>query len=124
MTTLTEGKTAGDFLLFEEDDHYSREVVTIAAGADLEPGTVLGKVTATGKFVRSVENALDGTQVAAAVLLTPAKAATADVTDAVVIIRHARVRRGGMIWDATYDTTVKRDSAMAELKTLGILADA
>ena len=55
MPTLTEGKTPGDFLLFEEQDHYSREEVTIAAGADLEPGTVLGMVTATEKYVASDE---------------------------------------------------------------------
>lgn len=124
MTTLSEGRTAGDFLLFEEDNHFSRDVVTIAAGADLEPGTVLGRVTASGKFVAADEAASTGEEVAVAVLLTPAKAATTDVTDAIVIARHARVRRLGLVFGASFDTTVKRDAAVAELKQLGILTDA
>lgn len=122
MTTLSEGKTPGDFMLFEESNFFSRDKVTIASGADLEPGTVLGKVTASGKFVRSVETAVDGSEVAVAVLYSPAKAATADVTDAVAIARHAEVRRGGLTFDATYDSEAKRDAAVAELKAVGILA--
>lgn len=122
MTTLSEGRTPGDFMLFEESSLYSRDEVTIAAGADLEPGTVLGKVTASGKFVKSVETAVDGSETAVAVLYTQANAASADVTDAVVIARHAEVRRGGLIFDATYDSKAKRDAAVAELKTAGILA--
>ncbi|PWE32773.1 head decoration protein [Maritimibacter sp. 55A14] len=124
MTTLTEGNTGGDFLLFEEDGHYSRDEVTIAAGADLVPGTVLGKITASGKYVRSVETAVDGSETAVAVLLTPAAAASADVTDAIAIAREARVRRGGLVWDATYDNATKRDAAVAALKAVGILTDA
>ena len=120
MPTLTEGKAPGDFLLFEEQDHYSREEVTIAAGADLEPGTVLGMVTASGKYVASAEAGSDGSEAAAAVLLTPAAAAEADAT-AVVLKRHARVRRFGLTFDASYDTEAKRDAACAELEALGIL---
>ncbi len=123
MPTLTEPNRSGDFLLFEEDHHYSRDVVTIAASADLEPGTVLGKVTASGKFIRSVETASDGSETAAAVLLSPAKAETADVTDALVIARHARVKRHGLLFDASYDDTTKRDAAVAELASVGILTD-
>ncbi len=44
------------------------------------------------------------------------------MTDAVVIARHAEVRRGGLIFDATYDSEAKRDAAVAELKTAGIIA--
>ena len=89
MPTLTEGKTPGDFLLFEEQDHYSREEVTIAAGADLEPGTVLGMVTATEKYVASNEAGADGSEAAAAVLMTPAAAAEAAVKEAVVALDKA-----------------------------------
>lgn len=123
MTTLSEPARAGDFLLFEEEHHYSRGEVTIAAGADLSPGTVLGKITASGKYTACVETASDGSETAAAVLLTPAKAASADVTDALIIARHARVKRGGLIFDASFDDTAKRDAAVAELKSVGILTD-
>ena len=69
MAKLTEGKTPGDFLLFEEDKFYSRKRVTIAAGADLEPGAVLGAITATGKLQSSVRTATDGSEAPVAVLL-------------------------------------------------------
>ncbi|APZ53739.1 head decoration protein [Salipiger abyssi] len=120
MAILSEGATPGDFLLFEEQDAYSREEVIIAAGADLIPGAVLGMITASKKYVASDEAAADGSEDVAAVLLTPALAAEADVP-AIVLKRHARVRRGGLIFDASYDTETKRDAACAELKALGIL---
>lgn len=120
MAILSEGATPGDFLLFEEQDAYSREEVIIAAGADLEPGAVLGMITASEKYVASDEAAADGSETVAAVLLTPALAAEADVP-AIVLKRHARVRRGGLIFDASYDTETKRDAACGELKALGIL---
>ena len=42
MTTLTEGKHAGGFLVWEVLRDYTRETITIASGAGkLEPGTVL-----------------------------------------------------------------------------------
>ncbi|WP_299558709.1 head decoration protein [uncultured Sulfitobacter sp.] len=122
MPTLTEGKTPGDFMLFEEHSFYSRDEVVVAAGADLEPGTVLGKITASGKFVACDHTAADGSEVAAAVLYTPALAADADVTDAVVIARQAQVRRGGLTFDAAFTTETHRDGAVAELKAAGIIA--
>ena len=46
MTTLTEGKHAGGFLVWEVLRDYTRETVTLASGAGkIEPGTVLGKIT-------------------------------------------------------------------------------
>ncbi len=78
MPPLTEGKTPGDFLLFEEHDHYCRAEVTIAAGANLEPGTVLGKITASGKFTTHETGVSDGSQTAVAVLVTAAAAESAD----------------------------------------------
>ena len=123
MDPITEGRSAGDFLLFEEDAHYSREEITIAAGADLEPGTVLGRITASGKYVACDHTATDGSEVARAVLLTPARAAQADVDDAIAIARHARVRRAGLVFHESFSTTAERDGAIAELKAEGILTD-
>ena len=49
MTTLVEGKHPGGFLVWEAFRDYTRETITVAAGT-LEPGTVLGKITASGKY--------------------------------------------------------------------------
>lgn len=122
MATLTEGKTPGDFMLFEENSFYSRDEVTIASGADLEPGTVLGQITANEKYITCDHAAVDGSEVAKAVLYAPAAAASEDVPNVVVIARHAEVRRLGLIFDANFTTSTQRDAAVAELKAVGILA--
>lgn len=121
MTTLTEGNTQGDLILFEEDKDYSREAVTIGTAADLTIGAVLGKITATGKYIHSTPGAVDGSETPAAVLLEDAAAAAADVT-AVVLVRHSRVRRSALNYEAVINTVGERDTAVAALKAVGIIA--
>lgn len=122
MTTLSESNYAGDVVLFEEDNSYSREEVTIAAGADLTNGAVLGKITASGKYLLSAPGAIDGSETPVAVLLGDAAAAAADV-QAIVLARHARVRRAGLNYDASIDTLGERNTAIAALAAVGIIAD-
>lgn len=121
MTTLTEGATPGDFVLYETPSHYCRAAVTIASGADLGAGTVLGIVTASGKYAASDEAETNGTEVAKAVLLEDAAAAAADVQAVVLLRGPAQLRRGGLVFDASYDSEAKRDAAIAELETAGIV---
>jgi len=52
---------------------------TIAAGADLGKGTILGRVTASGKLAAYAPGNSDGTENPVAVLLEDAAAAAADV---------------------------------------------
>ncbi|ETW10645.1 hypothetical protein ATO8_21151 [Roseivivax marinus] len=121
MAKLTEGKTPGDFLLFEEDKFYSRKRVTIAAGADLEPGAVLGAITASGKLQSSVRTATDGSESPVAVLLEPAAAAGSDVEATVLARGPAQVRRYGLGFDASWATEANRDTACAALEAVGIV---
>lgn len=53
--------------------------VTIAAGADLVRGAVLGKITASGKYALSAIAASDGSETPVAILLEDAAAASEDV---------------------------------------------
>ena len=123
MTTLNEANYPGDVILFEEDNRYSRDVVTIGTAADLKTGAVLGKITATGKYIHSAPAAVDGSQTPVAVLLADADAAAADVT-AVVLTRHAKVRRAGLNYEASIDTAGERQTAIDALAAVGIIADA
>lgn len=123
MTTRTEQNTIGDVILWEEDGHYSREVVTIASGADLKIGSVLGKITANGKYALSAPGASDGSEDPVAILITDADAASADVTNAIVIVREARAIRAGLIFHSTIDNETKRNTAVAALKALGVIAE-
>lgn len=63
------------------------DIVTIASGALLSRGAVLGKVTATGKYKLSASGASDGSQVATAILAEKTDATSADVTNVAVYIK-------------------------------------
>jgi len=45
MTVLTEGRHAAEHLVSEANGYRSREAIIVASGADLDPGTVLGKIS-------------------------------------------------------------------------------
>lgn len=122
MTTLNEGNYAGDVVLFEEDSRYSRAEITVAAGADLKVGSVLGIVTASGKYVLSDPAAVDGSQTPVAVLLQDADAAAADV-QAIALVRHAKINRSALVYHADIDTAGERQTAIDALAAVGIIAD-
>ena len=104
------------------DFAYCRELVTVndAAGT-LAVGTVLGKITASGKYVRAVQTASDGSAVAAAVVWE-AKAipATTDTQVLCLVRGPSGVSKGGLVLDATYDTTPEKAVVYASLNALGI----
>ena len=87
----------GDFVLSEADDFRNRDNIVVAqTGAEIKSGTVLGKVTATGKYKAYANGASDGTEVAAAILYTHLPAFTGD-SKAVVFNTDCEVRRAGLI---------------------------
>ena len=62
MTVLYETPHDGNFILSEDDEgRLSRDNIIVASGSGkLRPGTVLGKLTASGKFVPSPETGTNG----------------------------------------------------------------
>ena len=66
-----ESMHAGEFLLSEGAGNISREAINVAAGPALEPGQVLGLVTATSEFAPYQPTAEDGTENAVAILYGP-----------------------------------------------------
>jgi hypothetical protein len=75
---------------FTPDKLFDRDTVTrkrtIASGAGILPrGTLLGKITASGKYLKSLSAAADGSQVPDAVLLEAVDATAADVDAAVAL---------------------------------------
>jgi len=123
MTTLTEGRHAGGFLVWEAFRDYTREVVTIATGGTypvLEPGTVLGKITASGKFATHDPVAVDGIETAVAVLWGQADATVADV-DAVVLFRGPAIVNGKDLVFTGTPTAPQIATAHTALTAVGIL---
>jgi Bacteriophage lambda head decoration protein D len=119
MPTLTEGRHAGGFLVWEASRDYCREVVTIGAG-QLEPGTVLGKVTATGKYAAHDPDATDGSQAAVAVLWDKADASGGDAPAVALVRGPAIVNRHDLVFAGT-PSEAEITAAHAALAAAGIL---
>lgn len=99
MTTLTELPHHGNFVLSMDDDgNLSVDNIVIAQSASvLQPGTVLGKVTASGKFAPLTLAASDGSQTFGGVLMGRTDPTLADAP-AVALTRAAEVYASGLIW--------------------------
>lgn len=75
MTIIATDTNRLSNLIKKTDAFYAPELcnqlVTVneAAAVTYKVGTVLGKVTATGKYIRSVQTAVDGSQVPAALFI-------------------------------------------------------
>lgn len=126
MATYTDtGARNAGCILSEANGHRSRANITIAAGAGiLAPGTVLGKITATGatqgKYRPASPDATDGSQTAAAVLLYRADASAADVWVA-GLVRGAEVNGKTLVYAPTVNTQALRLAADAQLAAAGII---
>lgn len=96
-------------------------VVNEAAAKTYAVGTVLGKVTATGKYKIAVETAVDGSKVAAALVISDASIGIATDTKLVVLVKGpAEVSQGALVLDATYDDNTKKGVVYASLEALNI----
>jgi hypothetical protein len=81
MSTKTQGIQQGEWLLSEPQGSIARDVVivTISGGVALPSGTVLGKITATGKHIKYDNAASDGSQTAVGILWNPLPGVNGDV---------------------------------------------
>lgn len=125
-TVYSELKTPGDWLKYELDpeSRYCREEVTLlSSGTEytIQSGTVLGKVTATGKYrAQQPDNpAAEGTNVSRGILLYTAVVPAAGDYVATAIVRGpAVVSNDGLFWSA--DTDLNQAAAIVELEALNI----
>ena len=120
MTTYTEGRHAAEHLLSEATGTRARDVVTLITGQNLGAGTVLGKITASGKYTILAPAASDGSQNAAAVLFDAVDATSADKA-AVINSRDCEVAAARLTWPGGA-TTAQKNAALAQLAALGIVA--
>lgn len=105
------------------DAAFCRAVVTVNEGSvkTYVPGTVLGKVTATGKYKIAVQTAVDGSEVADAIVMGEHSiAATTDTSVLVLIKGPAVVSKGGLVLDATYDLDAEKNAVYAALEAKNV----
>lgn len=105
------------------DVGYCREVVTVneAAIKTYAVGTVLGKVTANGKYMICVQTAVDGSQTAAAIVLEDKSIAAATDTKLVVMTRGpASISAGALVLDASHNLDAEKAAIYAAFEAKGI----
>lgn len=118
---ITETRHAGEFLISEGEGHYSREIATVLSGSGVVvAGTVLAKVTASGKYVPVVDTAADGSQTAVAVLLRGVDATSADAKGA-IIARNAEVNGKTLTYSATVVAAASQPAKNTQLAAAGII---
>ncbi|MFN4100366.1 MAG: head decoration protein [Pararhodobacter sp.] len=122
MPVLTEQPSMGDVLKYEVNPNYTREVITLLQGLPYPVGSVLGKITASGKYTLSPATGADGSQVASAVLLYAVDATLADATGIVVARGPTIVSRAGLAYEGTVNDAAKIAAKIAQLATVGIIA--
>lgn len=118
MTTLTETTHDAGFLLSEGEGQISRDNGILITGQDLAAGTVLGKITASGKWTAFHDDAQDGSGVAAGILLAACDASGGDAA-CVVIARMAEVIGDELVWPT--QSPLDTAAAIVELASVHIL---
>lgn len=101
---------------------YCRTVVVMNdAAADLKIGTVLGKVTADGTYKVCEATAVDGSEVAAAVLMQDVTLPATTNTNVLALTRGpAAVSFGGLVFGASINTDGEKLTARNQLEAKGI----
>lgn len=93
-----------DLLVRDIEPEISRERVTVLAGAGadrvLEMGTVIAKVTASGKFVQLNPAGADGSQTAWGILAEKVTAPDGVDAKGIALARLVAVRSAKVIWPA------------------------
>jgi len=81
---------------------------------------VLGKVTATGKYIASAVGAADGSETPAAINIYGGDASAGDAAVS-AIVRDAEVNGHCLVYHADRDQPAEKDAANAALGALGII---
>ena len=118
----TRKKTLGNVLKYEtaSEHGYCREVVTVntVGATELSVGSVVGKITASGKYVPRDPAAVDGSEVSAGMVTENKSVAAATDTEVAVIVRGPSIlAEGGLVFDVAHDAG-QTATAIAELNAL------
>ena len=124
MPALVMAPTLGDLLKFELNANYCRETVTLKAGTNYALGSVLGKITASGKYRLSPAAEVvgdEGAETAVAVLIEVVDATGGDKTGIVVARGPAIVSKAALVFDASVDQVVEIAAKHAQLAAAGVV---
>ena len=124
MPTLTMSPTLGDLLKYELNGNYNRETVTLIASTNYALGSVLGKITASGKYRLSPAAEVvgdEGAETAVAILLEAVDATAADKVGLVVARGPVILSKAALVFDASVDDAAKTAAKHTELTAAGLV---
>ncbi|MBI4968182.1 MAG: head decoration protein [Rhodospirillales bacterium] len=124
MPVLVAPPTLGDLLKYELNASYCREAVTLKAGTLYPLGSVLGKITASGKYRLSPAAEVvgdEGAETALAVLLEAVDATDADATGLVAARGPVILSEAALLFDASVDQTAEKNAKKADLAAAGLV---
>lgn len=116
---IDNGRRTGAYIIGEAEIDRSREQIIVASGNVLEAGTVLGKVTASKKYVALNLAAADGSQNVAGILYGDTNAAAAD-NRAVAHVRDCSVSGHELVWPVGI-SDANKTAAIAAFVALGVI---
>jgi len=119
MPSLTESQNLGDLLKFEEDNLFSRGEIMVNSGQNIAFATVVGRLNSNSNIVTLNSGGGTGNDIAVGIIADDVNASTA-AKRSWMIARHAIVATNSVIWPAG-TTTTQMNTAIAQLKALGIL---
>jgi hypothetical protein len=124
MPVLNMAPTLGDLLKYELNANVSRETVTLKSGTAYLLGSVLGTITASGKYRLSPAAQVagdEGAETATAVLLEAVDATGADKAGLVVARGPAIVSKAALVFDASVDLAAEKTAKHVQLSAIGIV---
>ena len=121
MTVLDQPPTQGEILKYEVNPNYTREIVPLLAGTAYPVGSVLGRVTLSGKYTFSPETGSDGAETALGVLLYAVDATLGDAVGIILTRGPAIVSRAALAYDGSVDDSTKIAAKLGQLTLLGII---
>ena len=121
MSALIQPPSTGDVVKYELNPNFTRETVALLAGTDYPAGSVLGRVTASGKWKLATASGSDGAQNAAGVLLYPVDARLIDAIGIVLARGPAIVSRAGLAYDASVSDAARITAKLGQLTALRIV---
>jgi hypothetical protein len=116
--------TLGDLLKYELNGSYCREAVTLKSGTSYALGSVLGKITASGKYCLSPVAEVvgdEGAETAVAVLIEAVDATAADRSGLVVARGPAIVSKAALVFDASVDQPAEKAAKFSQLAAAGLV---
>jgi len=120
MPTTVEQNRMSDVIIPVDDPlDTAVRMYTISAGQTLALGTVLGRITSTGKMVQLDPNAADGSEDAWGVLAEDVDATGGDA-EALVSYRNCVLNEDFLIWPAGI-TSEQKTAAIEQLKARKLL---